>query len=100
MTRPRSFRVEVLESRATPGGVAFSGGAFLPPGLIRGYYDPNEAPPPVQVARDGAITFLPPGVIRGYDDPNEAPPPIQVARDGAITFLPPGVIRGVEDPNI
>src|SRR4051794_16880390 len=96
MTRSGIFRVEVLETRATPSGAAFSGGVFLPPGLVGGVDYPNIAPPPVQVGTEGTPAFLPPGLIRGIiaiDDPNFAPP-VQVGRDGAISFLPPGASQG------
>jgi hypothetical protein len=67
-------------------------GLFAPPGLVRGYEDPNLTPPPVQVASDLPL-FLPPGLVRGVEDPNTTPP-VHVI-DGFPVFLPPGLDFGL-----
>jgi hypothetical protein len=84
-----SLSVEQLESRDTPSSTPFAGDVVL----ARGVVNPLQ-PPPVQ-GQDGSIAFVPPGVTRGFQDPNLAPPPVQVRLDGSIAFVPPGVTRGI-----
>jgi len=101
MKRRVPLSVEQLEARNMPSAVS-STGAFLPPGVIRGFNpqpDPPGLPPPVQVSRDGSVAFLPPGAARAIGEDNEAPPPIQVSRDGSIAFVPPGVTRFIAESN-
>jgi len=81
--------VEELQSRNAPSGSPFGSGAFLPSGLDRAYPDHNNAPPPVEVGRDGSLAFLPSGLDRAYPDHNNVPPPVEVGREGLVTFLPP-----------
>jgi hypothetical protein len=100
MKRRVSLAVEQLEARNTPSPVS-SAGAFLPPGVIKGFNpqpDPPGLPPPVQV-RDGSVAFLPPGIDRAIGNPDEAPPPVQVSRDGSVAFLPPGIDRAIGNPD-
>jgi hypothetical protein len=81
--------VEQLEARATP-----TVGAFVPPGLTRFLAESSEAPPPVQISREGSIAFVPPGMTRFFGESSEAPPPIHVTENGSVGFVPPGVIKG------
>jgi len=101
MKRRVPLSVEQLEARNMPSAVS-STGAFLPPGVIRGFNpqpDPPGLPPPVQVSRDGSVAFLPPGAVRASYSPDGAPPPVQVSRDGSIAFVPPGVTRFIAESN-
>jgi hypothetical protein len=100
------LRIEELESRAMPSGTLLSGhilpvsgGAFLPPGIVRAVNNPDEIPSPVKVSRDGTLAFLPPGIVRAMGDPDQFPPPVQVSRDGTLAFLPPGIAHAIGDPD-
>jgi hypothetical protein len=93
MSGPVCLGVEQLESRNTPSGPPFAGGAFLPPGIAVAYGTGVYAPTPAQVGRDGSLAFLPPGLDRAYPDHNNAPPPVEVGRDGLVTFLPPAAAQ-------
>src|SRR5262245_56994012 len=81
--------VEQLEARTTP-----STSPFVAPGMTRFFAETSEAPPPVQVGREGSVAFLPPGMTRFFAETSEAPPPVHVNQDGSVGFVPPGVIKG------
>jgi len=93
MKRRVRLSVDQVEARTLPSPVT-SAGVFLPPGVTRFFGESSEAPPPVQVGRDGSVTFMPPGMTRFFGESSEAPPPIQVSPEGTVGFQPPGVIKG------
>jgi hypothetical protein len=62
MTRRTCFRIEELETRATPSVSPTADFVFLPPGLSHARGDPDLLPPP---GTSGA--FLPLGLSRGVD---------------------------------
>jgi hypothetical protein len=69
-------------------------GDFLPPGMTKFLAESSEAPPPIQVGRDGSGAFVPPGMTRFFGESSEAPPPVQESPEGSFGFVPPGVIKG------
>lgn len=93
MKRRKRLFVEQLEARTTPSAVA-ADDIFLPPGMTKFLAESSEAPPPIQVGRDGSGAFVPPGMTKFFAESSEAPPPIQVSPEGSVGFQPPGVIRG------